>query len=140
MRHFRWHRWVEHRDDRINAVRFFGSAPTALMEHNASFVRFLNKFSSMCWSPLNRKPVVSYVEPSAIESLSRIAIRDLKCHLMTLSARPSTLCGIVKPICFAVLRFITRSNFIGCSTGISAGLIPFRILSTYRAPSRPSVP
>src|SRR5262249_34979872 len=51
------------------------------------------------------------------------------CHLMTLSALASTFGGIVKPICLAVLRLTTNSNFIGCSTGISAGLAPLRILS-----------
>src|SRR2546422_2073664 len=39
-------------------------------------------------------------------------------HLITLSARASTFCGIVTPICFAVLRLITNSNLVGCSTGI----------------------
>src|SRR5262249_16845437 len=57
-------------------------------------------------------------------------------HLITLSARASTLGGIVRPICFAVLRLITNSNFIGRSTGRSAGLAPFRILSTYVAARR----
>ena len=38
-------------------------------------------------------------------------------HLITLSALASTFCGIVRPICFAVLRFITSSNFVDCSTG-----------------------
>src|SRR5215471_21135405 len=51
-------------------------------------------------------------------------------YRITLSARYSTVCGIVTPICFAVLRLITSSNFVGCSTGRSAGLAPFRILST----------
>ena len=51
-------------------------------------------------------------------------------HLITLFARASTSGGIVRPICFAVLRLITNSNFVGCSTGRSAGLAPFRILST----------
>src|SRR5438309_1704558 len=51
-------------------------------------------------------------------------------HLMILSALASTLGGIVTPICFAVLRLITSSNFVGCSTGRSAGLAPLRILST----------
>jgi hypothetical protein len=37
--------------------------------------------------------------------------------------------GIVGPICFPVLRFITSSNFVGRSTSRSAGLAPFRILS-----------
>ena len=51
-------------------------------------------------------------------------------HLITLSARASTFGGIVRPICFAALRLIINSNFVGCSTGKSAGLAPFKILST----------
>src|SRR6185295_19262229 len=57
-------------------------------------------------------------------------------HRITLSARASTLGGIVRPICFAVFRLITSSNFVGCSTGRSAGFAPFRILSTYVAARR----
>src|SRR5262250_2270461 len=51
-------------------------------------------------------------------------------HLITLSARYSTDGGIVRPICFAVFKLITSSNFFGCSTGSVAGLAPFKILST----------
>src|SRR5689334_20368578 len=51
-------------------------------------------------------------------------------HLITLSARASTLGGIVKPICLAVFKLITSSNFVGCSMGRSAALAPFKILST----------
>src|SRR5262249_23257612 len=50
-------------------------------------------------------------------------------YLINLVARASTSGGIVRPICFAVLRLITSSNFVGCSTGKSAGLAPFKILS-----------
>src|SRR6185295_1061340 len=57
-------------------------------------------------------------------------------HLITLSALASTLGGIVRPICLAVFRLITSSNFVGCSMGRSAGLAPFRILSTYVAARR----
>src|SRR5262245_27850828 len=57
-------------------------------------------------------------------------IENPKCYLITLSARYSIDCGIVRPICLAVLRFITNSNLVGCSTGKSAGLAPFRIRST----------
>src|ERR1700754_1872188 len=66
-------------------------------------------------------------------TLLRITLADGKSkshHLMTLSARASTLGGIVKPICLAVLRLITSSNFVGCSTGRPAGFAPLRILST----------
>ena len=58
------------------------------------------------------------------------------CHWITLSAFISVHCGIVKPIWFAVLRLITNSNFIGCSTGRSEGLAPFRIRSTKYATRR----
>src|SRR5215468_10069476 len=51
-------------------------------------------------------------------------------HSSTWSARSRTDGGIVRPSAFAVLRLITSSNFVGCSTGRSAGLAPLRILST----------
>ena len=54
------------------------------------------------------------------------------CYFNTLLARISTTGGIIRPICFAVLRFIINTNFFDCSTGISDGLEPFRILSTIR--------
>ena len=41
---------------------------------------------------------------------------------ITVSARYSNDCGIVRPICLAVLRLNANSNFIGCSTGRSPGL------------------
>src|SRR5262249_52661314 len=51
-------------------------------------------------------------------------------HWITSSARASTAGGMVRPRAFAVLRLITSSNFVGCSTGRSAGLAPFKTLST----------
>src|SRR5438128_5200000 len=51
-------------------------------------------------------------------------------HLITLSARKRTDSGIVRLRAFAVFRLITSSNFVGLSTGKSAGLAPLRILST----------
>ena len=44
------------------------------------------------------------------------------CYLMILSARNSTACGIVMPICFAVFKLMMSSNFMGCPTGKSVGL------------------
>ena len=50
-------------------------------------------------------------------------------HLITLSAL-ARMCGeMVTPICFAVFKLITISNLVGCSTGMSAGLAPFKILA-----------
>ena len=57
-------------------------------------------------------------------------------YLITLSARTSTFGGIVRPICLAAFKLTTNSNFIGCSTGRSAGVLPFKILSTYVAARR----
>ena len=57
-------------------------------------------------------------------------ILDSKIYRITRSARASTFCGIVRPICLAVFRLMTNSNLVGCSTGKSAGLNPLRILST----------
>src|SRR5262245_31222631 len=63
--------------------------------------------------------------------LSLVPRHSTLSHLITLSALASTLGGIVRPICLAAFRFIKNSNLMGCSTGRSAGFLPFRILSTY---------
>jgi hypothetical protein len=57
-------------------------------------------------------------------------------YSMTSSAMASTTGGIVRPRALAVLRLMTSSNLVGCSTGISAGCCPFRILSTNSAARR----
>jgi hypothetical protein len=43
-------------------------------------------------------------------------------HSITSSARNNTDTGTASPIAFAVVRLITKSNLVGCSTGISPGL------------------
>src|SRR4030095_12285581 len=57
-------------------------------------------------------------------------------HLISLSARYNTFGGTVRLICLAVFRLILSSNFVGASTGKSAGFAPLRILSTYTAARR----
>src|SRR3974390_1991599 len=54
-------------------------------------------------------------------------------HSMTSSARASSAGGMVTPSAFAVLRLMTSSNIVGCSTGMSAGLVPRSIFTTIRA-------
>ena len=51
-------------------------------------------------------------------------------YSITSSAATSNVCGTARPRVLAVLRLMTNSNFVGCSTGKSAGLAPRRILST----------
>jgi hypothetical protein len=48
-------------------------------------------------------------------------------HWMTSSARSSSDGGIVSPSALAVLRLMTSSNLVGCSTGSSVGLPPLKI-------------
>src|SRR5215510_695263 len=57
-------------------------------------------------------------------------------HSITSSARASSVSGTVRPSALAVLTLMTSSNVLGCSTGISAGFAPRRILSTNSAARR----
>jgi hypothetical protein len=57
-------------------------------------------------------------------------------YWITSSAWKRSVGGMVRPRAFAVFRLMTSSNFMGCSTGRSAGLAPFRILSTNVAARR----
>src|SRR5262249_20785433 len=56
-------------------------------------------------------------------------------HSITSSARASNVGGISRPRAFAVVRLMTRSNLVGCSTGRSPGFAPRRIMST-KSPAR----
>src|SRR6266542_540076 len=67
-------------------------------------------------------------EPRPVAANWQLTTNDF--HLITLSALARTFGGIVRPICLAALRLMISSNFFGCSTGRSAGLAPFKILST----------
>src|SRR5262245_22227730 len=51
-------------------------------------------------------------------------------HSMTSSARARSECGTVRPRALAVVRLITSSILVGCSTGSSPGFVPRKILST----------
>jgi hypothetical protein len=51
-------------------------------------------------------------------------------YSITSSALASNVGGISIPSAFAVLRLMINSNFVGCSTGRSAGFAPLSILST----------
>src|SRR6516164_412912 len=45
-------------------------------------------------------------------------------HSITSSARASSVGGTSRPSALAVVKLMTRSNLVGCSTGMSAGLVP----------------
>src|SRR5215470_16667149 len=65
-------------------------------------------------------------------------------HSITSSARCCRNQGTSRPSALAVLRLMTSSNFVGCSTGISAGFPLCKILTTNAAARRnesgPSAP
>ena len=61
---------------------------------------------------------------------------QLAIHSINSSARASTVTGIVSPSAFAVVRLMTSSSLFGCSTGMSAGFAPRKILSTNSAARR----
>src|SRR5262245_51674417 len=52
-------------------------------------------------------------------------------HSITSSARASSIGGTSMPSALAVLTLRASSNFVGCSTGRSAGLSPLIIRPTY---------
>ena len=54
-------------------------------------------------------------------------------YSITSSACARTVGGTEMPSARAVVRLITRSNLVGCSTGMSAGLVPRKILSIMSA-------
>jgi hypothetical protein len=64
-------------------------------------------------------------------------MQRIKQHLysITSSARTSKGGGTVRPTAFAVLRFMTRSNLVACSTGRSPALAPLNLVDVSgRAP------
>src|SRR5262245_1838500 len=61
----------------------------------------------------------------AAEQHDELAAPD---HSITSSARASSVGGTSRPSDLAVLRLITSSNCVGCTTGRSAGFSPLSIL------------
>src|SRR5262245_8779879 len=68
--------------------------------------------------------------PKADMTLSHSMITSARCRNVSATGNPSAL---------AVLRLMTSSNFVGCSTGMSAGNPPCNILVTNRALCRNEV-
>jgi hypothetical protein len=59
-------------------------------------------------------------------------------HSITSSASASNLSGILRPSALAVVKLMTRSNLVGCSTGMSPGFAPRRIaLMAYSKTEKP---
>jgi hypothetical protein len=72
--------------------------------------------------PLRGRPLDAF--PPTSPSCRRCCARPKRVYSITLSARATNIAGTVTPIALAVLRLITSSNLVGCSTGMSAILVP----------------
>src|SRR5262245_7144302 len=66
----------------------------------------------------------------AAEQRDELAAFHLCVQSITSSASASSLSGMWRPRVLAVVRLMMSSNLLGCSTGISPGFVPRRILST----------
>ena len=63
-------------------------------------------------------------------------MQQIAAYSITSSASARSLSGMVRASALARLALRTSWNRVGCSTGISAGLVPRRILSTWAAERR----
>src|SRR5262249_3374833 len=97
-------------------------------------VRYASKSDQIDAS--QRSAASCHSRPSAPQQKNRYSI--------TSSARCCRNQGTSRPSALAVLRLMPSSNFVGCSTGISAGFPPCKILTTNAAARRnesgPSAP
>jgi len=73
---------------------------------------------------------VRHNEPTPCARNRHMHRSKLHHYSITPSARNRNDSGIVSLSALAVVKLITRSNFLGCSTGMSPGFAPRRILST----------
>ena len=81
-----------------------------------------------------RPPIVLSTGSSYLDAIGTpfrsVPNSEVVTHSITSSAVASSDEGIVRPSAFAVFKLITNVNLVGCWTGRSEGLAPFKILST----------
>jgi len=122
-------------------VFFIGrSKPLAALALRNAIVASSDRRANPSADPALRSPITGIGSRScarrkrprgrAAEKRDERAALNLRAHSITLSARTKIASGTVRPRALAVLRLMTNSNFVGCSTGRSAGLAPLMILST----------
>ena len=101
-----------------------GSSPAGCPAEPLVSYRINRQFSGWNLPPLMIRAFGAHGQDRDIGSAANTA------YSITSSASTSRPCGIVRPSPLAVLRLMTRSNLVGCSTGISPGFVPRNILST----------
>ncbi len=96
-------------------------------------------FTGRASNPLDRCKRFQIIHPPFLDLAWRkgsFIVNLPSLHSITSSARNRNDSGIVSLSALAVVKLITRSNFLGCSTGMSPGFAPRRILSTWSAARR----
>jgi hypothetical protein len=66
--------------------------------------------------------------PRVVIPVRIMAAEARSCYSINSSAVANSVSGMVSPSALAVLRLMTNSNRIDCTTGRSAGLAPLRML------------
>ena len=97
--------------------------PPAFRRLNTRTVRYASAGSS------EDGRVEGEVELADLRQIKTIS-RHSSAHSITSSAICWRWSGTSRPSALAVLRLITSSNLVGCSTGKSAGLAPLKTRST----------
>jgi len=118
--------------DRVNASRVSATATATIGCSSRRDGIHTDDDPRLPTTRLYRRQITAF-DPSATDNGDELSPVD---HGMISSARTKNDWGIVSPSALAVLRLITSSNLVGCSTGRSAGLAPLRILSTNVAARR----
>lgn len=142
----------------ISAVRNFGCPVPQWLDHDQGCIQRPGPFVAVIWTvgkfdsvfrsgsiatdwrcprrvrfpPFATKSVRATNAASG-QQLPRAGAAKMMAYSITLSARATRPAGTSSPIALAACRLMTNSNLAGCSTGISAGLIPWRIFTTIRA-------
>jgi hypothetical protein len=111
--------WLPYRRNRDgNSTRKFNvrvfTQPRSISEVGA-------RYCEVCFAPMTGHREPGHACPKGANNGSQAD------YSITSSARASSVAGISTPSVLAVLRLITSSNFVGCITGKSAGLAPFKI-------------
>ena len=107
------------RKPRLRPLEFLIIGAKRLLQHNSPKATEILRCREMTLGPLP-------------DSCS--AVKDH--HSITSSASASSLSGTVRPSTLAVFRLIISSNLVGCSTGMSPGFSPCRIMSVISAVRR----
>src|SRR5262249_54079006 len=116
---------------RLAAVRDFG-APGVRSGSKAAETIAAGSAADVRFAPIATE-VPRRDDPPLGAKSDQSASQQEAAYSITSSARASSVGGTLRPSAWAAVKLMTRSNLVGCSTGMSPGFAPRRILSTMPA-------